>query len=44
MSLGPLVEQAIFSQIAGIAALALVAGIAIGAIAVILVRRKRTDR
>ena len=44
MNLGTLVEQAIMSQILGIAAAALVAGIVIGAIMMIIVRRKRTDR
>ncbi|RKE69627.1 hypothetical protein [Pseudorhodoplanes sinuspersici] len=41
MNFGPLVEQAITNQIASLAILALIVGIAIGAIAMILVRRRR---
>lgn len=44
MSLGSLVEQAIVSQIVGIAAVALVVGIVIGVIVMTIMRRKRTDR
>jgi hypothetical protein len=39
MSLGSLVEQAVFNQIVGFAILALVIGVAIGAIVTLLVRR-----
>jgi uncharacterized membrane-anchored protein YhcB (DUF1043 family) len=41
MSFGPLVEQAIFSQIASLAIIALVAGIVIGVVATIFIRRRR---
>ena len=44
MSLGPLVEQAITNQIVGLAMIALVAGIVIGAIAMVVIRRRRSDR
>lgn len=44
MSLGSLVEQAVMNQIAGLAILALVVGIIVGAIATILIRRRRPDR
>jgi uncharacterized membrane-anchored protein YhcB (DUF1043 family) len=44
MSFGPLVEQAILNQVASLAIIALVVGIIIGAIAMILVRRRRSDR
>ena len=40
MNLGALVEQAVFNQIAGLAILALIVGIVIGAIVTILVRRR----
>ena len=41
MSFGPLVEQAIFSQIASLAIIALVVGIIIGVVATIYIRRRR---
>lgn len=44
MSLGPLVEQAIANQIVGLAILALVVGIIVGAIAMALVRRHRSGQ
>ena len=44
MSLGPLVEQAIMSQVVAFAIAALVVGVVIGAIAMALMRRRRSDR
>ena len=41
MSFGPLVEQAILNQVATLAIIALVIGIIIGAVAMILTRRRR---
>ena len=41
MSFGPLVEQAILNQVATLAIIALVIGIIIGAVAMILIRRRR---
>ena len=44
MSLGGLVEQAITNQVLGLAIVALVVGIVIGAIATVVVRRGRSNR
>ncbi len=44
MSLGGLVEQAITNQVLGLAIVALVVGIVIGAIAMMVVRRGRSNR
>ena len=44
MSLGGVVEQAITNQVLGLAIVALVVGIVIGAIAMMVVRRGRSNR